>query len=582
MQDAARTRGDAIVVTAYCLLLPALLAPCPTTPRRHNWSRTCRIAISARCIALPPSGGAEHRGQWFNVPKLSGFCLLMKRAVYETIGGLDERFGLGFFDDDDLAERARRAGFELAIAHDLFVHHFGSRTFAGNGIDAERLLDENSRRFAAKWGSNGTHGRRVSLQPWKGSPATHAAALIGPGSDQKEISRQAAKTAKNKKLFDVEPSEDSYVAQVSTDSVPASSFATLRLGVKSSSVENVPSVEPGQRSRVSLTVIARDEELNLPKCLESVRGLFDEIVVIDTGSTDRTAEIARAFGANVFDFSWIDDCAAARNEALACATGDYAFWLDADDVVDPLEREKLRIILDRLRRGDEAAYVVRCACDPAPDGTGGDTVVDHIRLFPLRPNVRWTYRVHEQILPSLRQAKIPVRWTDLIVRHTGYVDQALRAKKLDRDTNILKRELQERPDDPFVCFNLGAIAVERQHWAEALGFLNKSLANSAPSDSIVRKLYALIARAHQMMGNSQAAIQTCIDGLKLDPQDAELWFRKGVVQRHRGESAEAEKRVAANPGTKTPEPILQRGSGHLWPSEPAELRRAGSRARRSC
>jgi GT2 family glycosyltransferase len=61
----------------------------------------------------------QHRGQWFTVPKLSGFCLLMKRAVYETIGGLDERFGLGFFDDDDLAERARRAGFELAIAHDF-------------------------------------------------------------------------------------------------------------------------------------------------------------------------------------------------------------------------------------------------------------------------------------------------------------------------------------------------------------------------------------------------------------------------------------------------------------------------------
>ena len=85
----------------------------------------------------------EHRGKWFTVPKLSGFCLLMKRAVYDKIGGLDERFGLGFFDDDDLAERARRAGFELAVAHDLFVHHFGSRTFAGNGIDAEELLDEN-------------------------------------------------------------------------------------------------------------------------------------------------------------------------------------------------------------------------------------------------------------------------------------------------------------------------------------------------------------------------------------------------------------------------------------------------------
>ena len=72
----------------------------------------------------------------------------MKRAVYEAIGGLDEQFGLGFFDDDDLAERALRAGFELAVAHDLFVHHYGSRTFQGNGIDTERLLQDNSDKFA--------------------------------------------------------------------------------------------------------------------------------------------------------------------------------------------------------------------------------------------------------------------------------------------------------------------------------------------------------------------------------------------------------------------------------------------------
>ena len=108
----------------------------------------------------------EHLGKWFNSPKLSGFCLLIKRDVYDTIGGLDERFGIGFFDDDDLAERARRAGFELAVAHDLFVHHFGSRTFAGNGIDAERLLDENAGRFAEKWGLAAINGRKVSMRPF--------------------------------------------------------------------------------------------------------------------------------------------------------------------------------------------------------------------------------------------------------------------------------------------------------------------------------------------------------------------------------------------------------------------------------
>ena len=287
-------------------------------------------------------------------------------------------------------------------------------------------------------------------------------------------------------------------------------------------------------------MIVRDDEKNLPACLESVRGLFDEIIVVDTGSTDRTAEIARSFGARVFDFVWVDDFAAARNAALARATADYAFWLDADDVVEPHQRKKLEAILKRLRKGEQSAYVVRCACDPGPDGSGGDTVVDHIRLFPLREGVRWTYRVHEQILPALRRANIPVQWTDFTVRHTGYVDQALRSRKLDRDTRILMQEFEARPDDPFTLFNLGRSLVSASDWNEAHRFLQRSLTGSAPSDSIVRKLYALIARAYQMLGDSQAALQTCSEGLKLDSGDAELWFRKAVVYRHRGEPGEAE------------------------------------------
>jgi hypothetical protein len=180
-------------------------------------------------------------------------------------------------------------------------------------------------------------------------------------------------------------------------------------------------------------------------------------------------------------------------------------------------------------REGPAAYVVRCACDPGADGSGGRTVVDHIRLFPLRDNVRWTYRVHEQILPALQRAEIPVRWTDLVVRHTGYTDPALRARKLDRDTRILLAELKERPDEPFVLFNLGAIAIERGDWHAALEYLGRSLVRSAPSDSITRKLFALIARAHQMLGDTGAALRACAEGLSFHPEDAELLFRQAVV-----------------------------------------------------
>ena len=250
---------------------------CPTMPLRRSWSRACRITTSSICTTFARRWREEHRGQWFTVPKLSGFCLLMKRAVYEAIGGLDERFGLGFFDDDDLAERARRAGFELAVAHDLFVHHFGSRTFAGNGIDAGKLLDENARRFAAKWGlaatkasgscfSRGGRGRRFLRTRSGNLPArsTRRGALVTSQCIQRRRHRD----------------------------------------------------DQGQGS---LTMIVRDEEEKPAHCLESVRGIFDEIIVVDTGSTDRTREIARSFGAKVFDFVWVDSFAAARNECTgAC------------------------------------------------------------------------------------------------------------------------------------------------------------------------------------------------------------------------------------------------------------------------
>jgi hypothetical protein len=96
------------------------------------------------------------------------------------------------------------------------------------------------------------------------------------------------------------------------------------------------------------TKIVRNEESNLSSCLRAIDGLFDEIIIVDTGSTDRTVEIARSFGARISDFPWVDDFAAARNAAVARATCDYAFWLDADDVIDPSEREKLEALLRSL------------------------------------------------------------------------------------------------------------------------------------------------------------------------------------------------------------------------------------------
>ena len=139
------------------------------------------------------------------------------------------------------------------------------------------------------------------------------------------------------------------------------------------------------------------DEANLADCLKSVADLVDEMVVVDTGSTDRTRDIATSLGAG-FDFPWCDNFAAARNEAIQHASGDWIFWLDADDRIDEANQSKLKDLIASLG-DDNRVYLMRCACLPDPV-SGSAAVLRHARLFRDRPDVRWQYRVHERILPA--------------------------------------------------------------------------------------------------------------------------------------------------------------------------------------
>src|SRR5262245_60079470 len=113
------------------------------------------------------------------------------------------------------------------------------------------------------------------------------------------------------------------------------------------------------RPKVSLCVIAKNEENNLSTCLKCAGDLVGEIVVVDTGSTDRTREVAAAQGARVFDFPWVDDFAAARNETLRHASGEWIFWLDADDRLDETNHQCLQVLLAGLT-DENAAYLMKC------------------------------------------------------------------------------------------------------------------------------------------------------------------------------------------------------------------------------
>jgi glycosyltransferase involved in cell wall biosynthesis len=188
---------------------------------------------------------------------------------------------------------------------------------------------------------------------------------------------------------------------------------------------------------IALTMIVRDEAGHLPRCLDSVAGLFDELVIVDTGSTDRTREIARDLGAKVFGFEWCDDFAAARNAALDLATADLAMWLDADEFIEPAHRPRLRAVLAHARRSSPAAFAMfQRSVIREPGREAAEWTVPHVRLFPRRPDVRWAGRVHEDITPAVERAGLDLVATDLVIRHTGFSDPATYAARSERNRRI--------------------------------------------------------------------------------------------------------------------------------------------------
>ncbi len=326
-----------------------------------------------------------------------------------------------------------------------------------------------------------------------------------------------------------------------------------------------PDPESSRRPRVSLTMIVRDEADNLPDCLRSAEGLWDEAIIVDTGSRDGTAEIARSLGATVVPFPWVDDFAAVRNVALDHTRGRYAFWLDADDRIDAVNADRLRDLFRRLDELESCAHVMK----QRSIGRGGPATwseADHVRLFPIRDDVRWSYRVHEQILPAITAAGIPVRWTEVEIGHLGYADVSLCNRKLERNLRILREELREKPGNPLVLFNIGWAAIYRREPKVALGYLRASLTASSPHDALIRKVYALIAQAYQMLGDPDSALAACVAGRSLAPDDAGLLFSEGVLRRDRGDLAGAEtcwRQILTNGRTDTFSIVTPGVHGHL-------------------
>lgn len=222
---------------------------------------------------------------------------------------------------------------------------------------------------------------------------------------------------------------------------------------------------------ISTVIIYKNEERWLGECLASLAGTVDEIVAVDTGSSDDGPALARAAGAQCAGFAWNNDFAAARNFALEQACGDYALVIDADERIE--NREAARALLDGFMAAHAPDVVGTVEIiNVLPDGT---EAVDHTERFFHRASHRYEGAIHEQIAPRAgvkRAAPTGVR-----LRHWGYAQAADSPDhKARRNLSLLHAALTETPNDEYYLFQMGKAHFALGEYAAAAAALEAALA----------------------------------------------------------------------------------------------------------
>ena len=226
-------------------------------------------------------------------------------------------------------------------------------------------------------------------------------------------------------------------------SIPASVAGAAARYSQASTKPSPPAIGCGgaRREGLSVCMIVRNERENLPRCLDSLRDLADELIIVDTGSTDGTPDVAAQYGARVLSFPWRDDFAAARNHALAAAECSTILWLDADEV---LPFESLEEVSALVRASETASPAAKgtahwVTIEDLHDDDTGRRLTHQLRMVPNRVGVHFEGAVHEEIQPSLIRLGIPSLPAHSIhLLHDGHRDPRALRRKRERNRRILE------------------------------------------------------------------------------------------------------------------------------------------------
>ncbi|RJX36999.1 glycosyltransferase family 2 protein [Paenibacillus pinisoli] len=230
-------------------------------------------------------------------------------------------------------------------------------------------------------------------------------------------------------------------------------------------------------------MIVKNEQAVLGRCLNSVKDLVEEMIVVDTGSTDRTVEIAHSYNAKVFNYAWNHDFAAARNYALDQSSGDWNLILDADEYFISDCSAELRKFMELGNHIGRLKIINKFR-----DKDGEAFAQSYIsRLFP--KGVRYEGRIHEQVVSDLPRVKLGVE-----VGHDGYYE----ASRSDRNIPLLQMEIDAEPDNPYYHYQIAKEYNGIENYSQAYFHLKKAYTGLSKKEmyypnTVVDYLYAMIS-----------------------------------------------------------------------------------------
>lgn len=275
-------------------------------------------------------------------------------------------------------------------------------------------------------------------------------------------------------------------------------------------------------------MIVKNEEDNLPRCLESIKDIVDEMIIVDTGSTDDTIKIAKSYGAKVFHFEWNDNFSDAKNFSLEQAKGDWIMTMDADEELSASDKNK---VLSLLNNRDIDVFLFQ-TLSYVGNTPGLETVNNlNIRLIRNHKGYKYMGAIHEQLYNSINPIKgNKVKTEKIIVYHYGYlIKVAIKKDKPSRNMKILEKLLENDPNHNFHLYNMGNEYLRLRKFEKALACFKKAYENFMPNLAYCPKLLLKMIITLEELHRHDEELKMLNTGLQYYPKFTDLEYIRACL-----------------------------------------------------